>query len=154
MALDLDSSGATDADLLRNTIPQETIDDALLRACHTFAGGPEQVVPFMAEHSSWEERTRYIKEHFGIGGMSLGDRLYEGHNAKGLEIKLGSLLNPDDKVMLTWRSVTERLALLYRQEIVAARESEKTETPELNMDPVSYRIPEAQQICFRPQFSL
>ena len=146
MALDLDSSGATDADLLRNTIPQETIDDALLRACHTFAGGPEQVVPFMAEHSSWEERTRYIKEHFGIGGMSLGDRLYEGHNAKGLEIKLGSLLNPDDKVMLTWRSVTERLALLYRQEIVAAREPEKTETPELNMEPVSYRIPEAQQI--------
>ena len=126
-------------------ITQQQIDHVLTASCRSFAGGPEGIVPFLAEHVSQEERARHIKERYGIGGMTVGERLYEGHSGKGMEIKLGGLLEPEDQVLLSWRAVAERLAQLYQREILEAMQSDETEAPALNVEPVSYHVPETQQ---------
>lgn len=143
MALDIEDVSPEEAGQQR--ITQQQIDRALKDSCRTFAGGADGIVPFLAEHISQEERVRFIRERYGIGGMTVGERLYEGHSGKGMEIKLGGLLEPEDQVLLPWRTVAERLAQLYQQEILEAMQPDETEAVELNVEPVSYRIPEDQQ---------
>lgn len=147
MTMDLESvpSKETAVQDGKKRITQEDIDRALMASCRSFAGGPEQIVPFMAEHGIQEERTRFLRERYGIGGMMLGNHLAEGHNGKGMEITLGSLLEPEDQVLLPWRAVAGRLAQLYHQEILQAMQPDEMETLALHMEPVSYRIPEERQ---------
>lgn len=121
------------------------IDRALTDSCRTFAGGAEGIVPFLAEHDSQEERVRFIRERYGIGGMTIGNRLYEDHNGKGIEITLGSLLEPEDQVLLPWRAVAERLAQIYQREILEAMLPDETEALGLNVEPATYHISESQQ---------
>ena len=147
MALDLEnvSPEETTVQSEQQRITQQQIDRALTDSCRTFAGGQEGIVPFLAEHVSQEERARHIKERYGIGGMTVGERLYEGHSGKGMEIKLGGLLEPEDQVLLSWRAVAERLAQLYQQEILEAMQPDETEEPALNVEPATYHISETQQ---------
>lgn len=147
MALDLEEASpeGTVERVGQQRITQQQIDRALTDSCRTFAGGQEGIVPFLAEHDSQEERIRFIRERYGIGGMTIGDRLYEGHSGKGIEIKLGGLLEPEDQVRLSWRAVAERLAQLYQREILEAMQPDETEEPALNVEPVSYHIPEDEQ---------
>lgn len=147
MALDLEEAlpEGTTAQYEQQRITQQQIDRALTDSCRTFAGGAEGIVSFLAEHDSQEERVRFIRERYGIGGMTVGERLYEGHSGKGMEIKLGGLLEPEDQVRLSWRAVAERLAQLYQREIWEAMQPDEVEEPALNVEPVSYRIPEDQQ---------
>lgn len=147
MALDLEEAlpEGTAGRAGQQRITQRQIDRALTDSCRTFAGGQEGIVSFLAEHDSQEERVRFIRERYGIGGMTVGERLYEGHSGKGMEIKLGGLLEPEDQVLLSWRAVAERLAQLYQREILEAMQPDETEEPALNVEPVSYHIPEDQQ---------
>ena len=147
MALDLEEAlpEGTTAQYEQQRITQRQIDRALTDSCRTFAGGQEGIVPFLAEHDSQEERVRFIRGRYGIGGMTVGERLYEGHSGKGMEIKLGGLLEPEDQVLLSWRAVAERLAQLYQQEILEAMLPDETEEPALNVEPAIYHISETQQ---------
>lgn len=147
MALDLEEAlpEGTTAQYEQQRITQRQIDRALTDSCRTFAGGQEGIVPFLAEHDSQEERVRFIRGRYGIGGMTVGERLYEGHSGKGMEIKLGGLLEPEDQVLLSWRAVAERLAQLYQQEILEAMLPDETEEPALNVEPATYHISETQQ---------
>ena len=117
MALDLEEASpeGTVVQAGQQRITQQQIDRALTDSCRTFAGGAEGIVPFLAEHDSQEERIRFIRERYGIGGMTIGNRLYEDHNGRGMEITLGSLLEPEDQVLLPWRAVAERLAQIYQR---------------------------------------
>lgn len=143
MALDLEDTSPEEI-AGQGRITQQEIDRVLTASCRSFAGGPEGIVPFLVERISQEERTRFIKERYGIGGMTVGERLYEGHNGKGMEIKLGGLLEPEDQVLLSWRAVTERLAQLYQREILEAMQSDEVEVPEPDIEPATYHISESQ----------
>lgn len=146
MALDLENASPeeTTAQGEQPRITQQEIDRALMDSCRTFAGGPESIVPFLAEHTSQEERVRFIRERYGIGGMTVGERLYEGHSGQGMEIKLGGLLEPEDQVLLPWRTVAERLAQLYQQEILEAMKPDEIEVSEPDIEPTTYHISESQ----------
>ena len=147
MALDLEevSTEGTVEQAGQQRITQQQIDRALTDSCRTFAGGQEDIVPFLAEHDSQEERVRFIRERYGIGGMTIGDRLYEDHNGRGMELTLGSLLEPEDQVLLPWRAVAERLAQIYQREILEAMLPDETEALGLNVEPATYHISETQQ---------
>ena len=147
MALDLEEAlpEGTTAQYEQQRITQRQIDRALTDSCRTFAGGQEGIVPFLAEHDSQEERVRFIRERYGIGGMTIGNRLYEDHNGRGMEITLGSLLEPEDQVLLSWRAVAERLAQIYQREILEAMLPDETEALGLNVEPATYHISETQQ---------
>ena len=147
MALDLEEAlpEGTVEQAGQQRITQQQIDRALTDSCRTFAGGQEGIVPFLAEHDSQEERVRFLRERYGIGGMTVGNRLYEDHNGRGMEITLGSLLEPEDQVLLPWRAVAERLAQIYQQEILEAMLPDETEEPALNVEPATYHISETQQ---------
>ncbi|MFZ5974035.1 MAG: SNF2-related protein [Bacillota bacterium] len=63
-----------------------------------------------------QDRIKFLKAEYGIGGRTVifedGVHGWESHNAKGIEIARGSILEPEAKVLLSWAKVQKRIGEL------------------------------------------
>ncbi len=95
-------------------ISQGDIDD-ILRSGSGVQGGKYRIVLQYQRHESNKLNAAFLKKEYGTGGRvpALRDKnISEGHNPKGLTLTVGSLLEPDAEINLSWTKVATRIGLL------------------------------------------
>lgn len=101
------------------TISQEDIDAVLTRGSGVYDGKYRIYEQYLKKESA-ESNITFLKNEYGVGGAypAVGDRnLDESHDAKGIKISRGRIMQPDAEVLLKWNKVEKRIGEL----IVAGR---------------------------------
>ena len=96
-------------------ITQDSMDQILL------SGGPYSesrlsIYSQFCMHKDMHDRIEYLKDHFGTGGRSPAlrytDAISEEYDSKGIRLSLGSMVSPDDSILMSWQTVANRLQML------------------------------------------
>ena len=98
-------------------ITQDEIDYALCIGSG-FADGKFRIYEYFMDLHNQKENADFLKKEYGIGGQSGAlpgnSSSNSEHDAKGILLEKGSLLNPYTKVLLNWNVVEERICeLIY-----------------------------------------
>ena len=111
-------------------ITQDEIDGDLRRGSG-FSGGKERIYKFFLEEHDKSEQADFLKKEYGTGGRShvLGhDNFNEDHDAKGIRLDKGSILDPDVSVLIKWPVAAERIRTMVRNEtFLSPKEMEEYE---------------------------
>ena len=95
---------------------------------------------FMEGHDS-KDAVKFLKKEYGTGGSSHAlvgaDRSYENHDAKGIRLEKGSIMEPYTRVLLSWKVVEKRIRKLI--------EEDKYLTPEGKEAYAAYKEEQAQK---------
>ena len=138
------------------SISQEDIDAVLTRGSGVSEGKLRIYAQFQKGETA-DENARFLKKEYGIGGCYpavAGRPVSEDHDSKGIQIRYGSLINPDSTVRMSWSMVEKRIRQLIRddrylntaeQEQFAEWQQRKTEpqpeqSPETPESPKEYRF--------------
>ena len=138
------------------SISQEDIDAVLTRGSGVSEGKLRIYAQFQKGQTA-EENAQFLKKEYGIGGCYpavAGRPVSEDHDSKGIQIRYGSLINPDSTVRMSWSMVEKRIRQLIRddrylntaeQEQFAEWQQRKTEpqpeqSPETPETPKEYRF--------------
>ena len=74
---------------------------------------------FMEGHDS-KEAAAFLKKEYGIGGsthaLAGADHSYENHDAKGISLEKGSIMEPYTKILLPWKVVEKRIRKLIQED--------------------------------------
>ena len=96
------------SDNLQIKITQKNIDDVLKSY-----GGAENIYNFFQDNSSKEDRIKYLKQEYGIGGFSISDRgdfiddaFYTSQNMK---LYKNHFSNNEVKIVLSWDKIEKRI---------------------------------------------
>lgn len=78
------------------------------------SGGKFRIADYFSEPHTQKEQISFLKNEYGTGGV--GRSGYdEFHDAKGIVLKKGGLINPAAQVMMKWPEVAERIERLVSQ---------------------------------------
>lgn len=99
------------------SISQEDIDYVLQKGSN-FVRGKHRIMDFYSTEPTNKEASRFLRKEYGVGGSSRAlkdaERAYQEHDGRGIHIKLGDLLAPDDEVFLSWDDVAKRVRELIQ----------------------------------------
>ncbi len=99
------------------SISQKNIDDVLTKGTG-FQDGKYRLVDFFGKNPSANQAIDFLKKEYGIGGWATpgrGDFINSSnHDAKGIELIKGSILEPDAKIHLSWNKVANRIRELIK----------------------------------------
>ena len=74
---------------------------------------------FMEGHDS-KEAAAFLKKEYGTGGsthaLAGADHSYENHDAKGISLEKGSIMEPYTKILLSWKVVEKRIRKLIEED--------------------------------------
>lgn len=109
-------------------ITQDEIDYALCIGSG-FADGKFRIYEYFMDLHNQKENADFLKKEYGIGGQSGAlpgnSSSNSEHDAKGILLEKGSLLNPYTKVLLNWNVVEERICeLIYADKYFSPQEKE------------------------------
>ena len=100
-------------------ITQDEVD-AFLAGGGSYTDGRLAIYAFYLAHEDAHERTGFVKEQYGTGGrshaLSGADQSYADYSGKGLELKRGSLMDPDATLLLKWPKAAQRIAYLMEND--------------------------------------
>ena len=99
-------------------ITQDEIDGDIRRGSG-FERGKERIFKYFSENHDKKEQAEFLKHEFGIGGRShvLGhDNFNENHDAKGIRLDKGNIMEPETSVVIKWPEVAERVRIMIRNE--------------------------------------
>lgn len=110
-------------------ITQDEIDYALCIGSG-FADGKFRIYEYFMDLHNQKENADFLKKEYGIGGQSGAlpgnSSSNSEHDAKGILLEKGSLLNPYTKVLLNWNVVEERICeLIYADKYFSPQEKEE-----------------------------
>lgn len=95
-------------------ISQEDIDSVLTRGSGIHEGKYRIFEQYLKKESA-ESNIAFLKNEYGVGGAypAVGDRdLDESHDAKGIKISRGRIMQPNSEVLLKWNKVEKRIGEL------------------------------------------
>lgn len=96
-------------------ITQDEIDYKLSRGSNV-SGGLFRIYDFFMENQDKKKQADFLKNEYGIGGSAPGLvgawHSYADHDAKGLKLSKGSIIEPTAKILLAWPKVAERIRKL------------------------------------------
>lgn len=99
------------------SISQKNIDDVLTKGSG-FQDGKYRIVEFFNDSAREKEAVDFLKKEYGIGGWASpgrGDFINSSqHDAKGIELIKGNILEPDARTNLSWDTVSKRIRELIR----------------------------------------
>ncbi|NCB93610.1 MAG: DNA methylase [Clostridia bacterium] len=112
-------------------ITQDEIDELLTHGGIT-QGGARRIFHYFMQPHDRKEKADFLKNEYGTGGHSSALAgcwdSHEDHDAKGLFISKGSIMNPDVTILMKWNQVAERVRVLVRTEnYLSPEEMEKYE---------------------------
>lgn len=96
------------------TISQEDIDAVLTRGSGISKGKYRIYEQYLKKESS-RNNIAFLKDEYGVGGaypVVAGRNLDESHDAKGIKISKGRIMQPDAEVLLKWNKVEKRIGEL------------------------------------------
>ena len=110
-------------------ITQDEIDYALCIGSG-FADGKFRIYEYFMDLHNQKENADFLKKEYGIGGQSGAlpgnSSSNSEHDAKGILLEKGSLLNPYAKVLLNWNVVEKRICeLIYADKYFSPQEKEE-----------------------------
>ena len=110
-------------------ITQDEIDYAICIGSG-FADGKFRIYEYFMDLHNQKENADFLKKEYGIGGQSGAlpgnSSSNSEHDAKGILLEKGSLLNPYTKVLLNWNVVEERICeLIYADKYFSPQEKEE-----------------------------
>jgi len=104
--------------LKESFITQDEID-SVLTSGSGFSNGKYRIYEHFMEGHDSKENADFLKHEYGTGGSTSAivgsDRSYQDHDAKGLSISKGSIMNPYSKVLLNWNVVQKRIGELVTE---------------------------------------
>ncbi len=100
-------------------ITQDEIDHRLGRGSG-FAHGSFRIYDYFKEGHDSKEAVAFLKNEYGTGGSSPAlvgtDRSNENHDAKGIKLEKGSIMEPYTEVLLSWNVVEKRIRKLIEED--------------------------------------
>ena len=100
-------------------ITQDEIDHRLGRGSG-FAHGSFRIYDYFKEGHDSKEAVTFLKNEYGTGGSSPAlagtDRSNENHDAKGIKLEKGSIMEPYTEVLLSWNVVERRIRKLIEED--------------------------------------
>lgn len=97
------------------SISQEEIDNELLRGTG-FQHGKLRVYEFYQEDPTSKDAINFLKNEYGVGGWGApdikGKVTNSMHDAKGILLTKGDLLDPDAEILVKWSDVQKRIRFL------------------------------------------
>lgn len=89
-------------------ITQDEIDYVLCGGS-SISGGKVRIFNYFEQGHSKEENIKFLKNEYGIGGKTHAlpacDNSWEDHDAKGIRLRKGNVLNSDIELLLNWKTV-------------------------------------------------
>lgn len=93
-------------------ITQDEIDYVLCGGS-SISGGKVRIFNYFEQGHSKEENIKFLKNEYGIGGKTHAlpacDNSWEDHDAKGIRLRKGNILNSDIELLLNWKTVERRI---------------------------------------------
>ena len=93
-------------------ITQDEID-YILCGGSSISGGKVRIFNYFEQGHSKEENIKFLKNEYGIGGRNYAlpacDNSWENHDAKGIRLRKGNILNADIELLLKWKTVEQRI---------------------------------------------
>ncbi len=81
--------------------------------------GSFRIYEFFSETHDRKEKIDFLKKEYGIGGSTSAlvgsDHSYEDHDAKGILLKKGNIMEPYTEVLLSWNVVAKRIDKLVHE---------------------------------------
>ncbi|MFW5553446.1 MAG: DUF3849 domain-containing protein [Roseburia inulinivorans] len=100
-------------------ITQDEIDHRLGRGSG-FAHGSFRIYDYFKEGHDSKEAVAFLKNEYGTGGSSPAlagtDRSNENHDAKGIKLEKGSIMEPYTEVLLSWNVVEKCIRKLIEED--------------------------------------
>ncbi len=94
--------------------------DARLTGGSGFHNGNFRIYDYFMEGHDSRETAQFLKNEYGTGGQSHAlagsDHSWEDHDAKGIRLKKGSILEPYNDVLLSWKVVEKRIRRLIQED--------------------------------------
>ena len=140
------------------SISQEDIDAVLTRGSGVSEGKLRIYAQFQKGQTA-EENARFLKQEYGIGGCYpavAGRPVSEDHDGKGIQIRYGSLINPDSTVRMSWSMVEKRIRQLIRDDryLNTAEQEQFTEWQQRKTEPQLEQSPETPETPEEYRFAL
>ena len=100
-------------------ITQDEIDNRLGRGS-SFSHGTFRIYDYFREGHSSEDAVKFLKNEYGIGGsthaLAGADHSYEDHDAKGIRLRKGNIMEPYNDVLISWKTVEKRIRKLIEED--------------------------------------
>ena len=100
-------------------ITQDEIDYMIGRGSHTEHSSFRIYEYFMGKHDS-KESVDFLKKEYGTGGSSHAlagaDHSWEDHDAKGIRLRKGDIMEPYVDVLLSWKVIEKRIRKLIKED--------------------------------------
>ena len=100
-------------------ITQDEIDYRLGRGSG-FAHGSFRIYEYFKEGHDSKDTVDFLKREYGTGGSSHAlagaDHSWEDHDAKGIHLRKGNIMNPYADVLLSWNVVEKRIRKLIKED--------------------------------------
>ncbi len=104
---------------LEDFITQDEIDARLTHGSGV-SQGLFRIYDYFKEGHDSKDNIAFLKNEYGTGGQSdalIGnDKSWEDHNAKGIKLDKGSIMEPYTSVLLNWNVVEKRIRELIRED--------------------------------------
>ena len=100
-------------------ITQDEIDNRLGRGSG-FSHGAFRIYDYIKAGHDSKETVDFLKREYGTGGsthaLAGADHSYEDHDAKGIRLRKGNLMDPYVDVLLSWKVVEKRIRKLVNED--------------------------------------
>jgi len=100
-------------------ITQDEIDNRLGRGSG-FTHGAFRIYDYIKAGHDSKETIDFLKHEYGTGGgthaLAGADHSYEDHDAKGIRLRKGNLMDPYVDVLLSWKVVEKRIRKLVNED--------------------------------------
>ena len=100
-------------------ITQDEIDNRLGRGSG-FSHGAFRIYDYIKAGHDSKETVDFLKHEYGTGGsthaLAGADHSYEDHDAKGIRLRKGNLMDPYVDVLLSWKVVEKRIRKLVNED--------------------------------------
>jgi DNA methylase len=97
---------------LNNNISDDEIN-TFLAAGSAVQDGKYRIYSFFLHDHDTREKSDFLKNEYGTGGRTHvfqnTDHSYVSYDSRGVDLKKGNIMNPNDEVILTWTSAADRI---------------------------------------------
>lgn len=114
---------------LEDFITQDEIDHRLGKGSG-YVHGSFRIYEYFSEEHDIKEKIEFLKKEYGTGGSSHAlvgtDHSYENHDAKGIRLTKGNIMEPYSEVLLSWNIVAKRIEKLIKEDRYLSEEGKKS----------------------------
>lgn len=107
-------------DVLKESFITQDEIDTLLTGGSGFERSRFRIYEFFQKEHTQKESIDFLKGEYGTGGKTPAlpgaDHSSEDHDAKGISLRKGSIIEPYTKVLLNWKVVEKRIRELMRED--------------------------------------